>query len=101
MINKLISKSQVNLLECENNASMDYKMGYCSAIRDVLDLEPIPTLGVDEIEKIQEEMLEYHRTIYLLGKTDAASAVANCLNMIIQHTRAGVEEKHGNCDQHT
>ena len=56
MINKLISKSQVRLLEFDGYPSRDYAEGYCRAINDVLDLEPIPTLGVDEIEQIKAEI---------------------------------------------
>lgn len=55
MINKLISKTQVSLLEYDGNPSQDYKDGYCSAIHDVLDLEPIPTLGADEYEKFKAD----------------------------------------------
>ena len=55
MINKLISKTQVRLLEYDGNPSQDYKDGYCRAINDVLDLEPIPTLGADEYEKLQAD----------------------------------------------
>ena len=56
MILKLISKSQVRLLEFEGNPSRDYKEGYCRAINDVLDLEPIRTLGVDELGQIKKEI---------------------------------------------
>ena len=56
MINKLISKSQVRLLEWDGVKSPDYQEGYCDAISDVLDLEPIPTLGVNEIEKLKAEI---------------------------------------------
>jgi hypothetical protein len=55
MINKLISKTQVGLLEYDGNPSQDYKDGYCRAINDVLDLEPIPTLGADEYEKFKSD----------------------------------------------
>ena len=55
MINKLISKTQVRLLEYDGNPSQDYKDGYCRAINDVLDLEPIPTLGADEYEKFKAD----------------------------------------------
>lgn len=58
MINKLISKIQVRLLEYKGNPSEDYKKGYIRAIYDVLDLEPIPTLGVDEVKKIKAELNE-------------------------------------------
>lgn len=56
MINKLISKSQVRILEWEGWKSQDYAEGYCDAINAVLDLEPIPTLGADELEKMQKEI---------------------------------------------
>jgi hypothetical protein len=55
MINKLISKTQVRLLEYDGNPSQDYKDGYCRAINDVLDLESIPTLGADEYEKFKAD----------------------------------------------
>lgn len=55
MINKLISKTQVRLLEYDGNPSQDYKDGYCRAINDVLDLESIPTLGADEYEKFKSD----------------------------------------------
>ena len=55
MINKLISKSQVALLEYEGNPSQAYKDGYTRAINDVLDIEPVPSIAVDEIEKMKEE----------------------------------------------
>lgn len=59
MINKLISKSQVQLLEWDNgDYSEDWKKGYVKAINDVLDLEPIPTLGVDELKNIVDEIKE-------------------------------------------
>ena len=58
MINKLISKSQVRLLEYEGCPSKEYSRGYVQAINDVLDLEPIPTLGVDTVEKIRAEIKE-------------------------------------------
>lgn len=56
MINKLISKSEVRLLEWDGIRSNDYADGFCDAIQKVIDLEPIPTLGVDEIEKIKAEI---------------------------------------------
>ena len=56
MINKLISKTQVRLLEYDGNPSDDYNQGYIRAIQDVLDLDTVPTLGVDEIEKIRTEI---------------------------------------------
>ena len=58
MINKLISKSQVAVLEhnLQGNPNDEYKQGYIRAIQDVLDLEPIPTLGVDELYKIRAEL---------------------------------------------
>lgn len=55
MINKLISKTQVRLLEYDGSPSQDYKDGYCRAINDVLDLESIPTLGADEYEKFKAD----------------------------------------------
>lgn len=58
MINKLISKSQVRVLNCENCPSEDYARGYARAISDVLDLATIPTLGADTLEKIRAEIKE-------------------------------------------
>lgn len=56
MINKLISKSEVRLLEWDGIQSNDYVDGFCDAIQKVIDLEPIPTFGVDEVEKIRAEI---------------------------------------------
>lgn len=56
MINKLISKSEVRLIEWDGIRSNDYVDGFCDAIQKVIDLEPIPTLGVDEVEKIKAEI---------------------------------------------
>ena len=56
MINKLISKSQVRMLEWEGRKSQDYADGYCDAINAVLDLETIPTLGADKLEKMRKEI---------------------------------------------
>jgi hypothetical protein len=56
MINKLISKHQVRLLEYEGCQSDEYVRGYTRAINDVLELEQIPTLGVDELFKIRNEV---------------------------------------------
>lgn len=60
MINKLISKSEVRLLEWDGIQSNDYVDGFCDAIQKVIDLEPIPTLGVDEVKKIKAEIDEQY-----------------------------------------
>ena len=54
MINKLISKTQVRLLEYDGNPSCEYKRGYIDAINDVLDLESIPTVGADNWQQLKE-----------------------------------------------
>lgn len=68
MINKLISKTQVRMLEWEGKKSQDYADGYCDAINAVLDIEPIPTLGFDTIKKIEAEIEEaYHEYSHSSG----------------------------------
>lgn len=41
----------------------------------------------DMVYAIQEEMLEYHRAFVMAGRSDLASAVANCLDMVLRHTK--------------
>ena len=69
MIYKLISKQQVRLLEYEGNPSQDYKDGYCRAIHDVIELKPIPTLGVDELKRLKEEIQQLQTYVLFKGDT--------------------------------
>lgn len=69
MIYKLISKQQVRLLEYEGNPSQDYKDGYCRAIHDVIELETIPTLGVDELKRLKEEIQQLQTYVLFKGDT--------------------------------
>ena len=94
MINKLISKTQVRLLEYDGNPSQDYKDGYCRAINDVLDLEPIPTLGADEYEKFKADyenrlkadmvdmLTEIQLEIEELDTPNNGSAYIDCVEII-------------------
>jgi hypothetical protein len=96
MINKLISKTQVRLLEYDGNPSQDYKDGYCRAIHDVLDLEPIPTLGADEYEKFKADyearlkadmvamLTEIQLEIEELDTPNNGSAYMDCAEIIQQ-----------------
>lgn len=38
----------------------------------------------DMVDAIQEEMLEYHRAFVMAGRSDIASAVANCLDIVLK-----------------
>ena len=91
MINKLISKSQVRVLSCENCPSEDYARGYARAISDVLDLATIPTLGADSLEKIRAEIQEKLDTCKEYGweeesRDDVIKAYTEVLKTIDRHT---------------
>lgn len=42
------------------------------------------TMLEDLKQDIQEQLLEYHRAFVMAGRSDIASAVANCLDMVLK-----------------
>jgi hypothetical protein len=77
-------------LEYDGNPSQDYKDGYCRAIHDVLDLEPIPTLGADEYEKFKAD---YKARL----KADMVAMLTDIQLEIREYHEIGCDEDCNNC----